>query len=92
MDWFAEDLRFAEDMDFFLRLLETGVDYVEDDQVAILYRRHQDNVTNDVHASQRGFIDALRRSLQRRRDQGIVGEVSDLFKARLSMEEQFKNE
>jgi hypothetical protein len=45
-----------------------------------------------VHASQRGFIDALRRSLQRRRDQGIVGEVSDLFKARLSMEEQFKNE
>lgn len=92
MDWFAEDLRFAEDMDFFLRLLETGVDYVEDDQVAILYRRHQDNVTNDVHASQRGFIDALRRSLQRRRNQGIVGEVSDLFKARLSMEEQFKNE
>ena len=92
MDWFAEDLRFAEDMDFFLRLLETGVDYVQDDQVVMLYRRHQDNVTNDVHASQRGFIDALRRSLQRRRDQGIVGELSGLFKARLSMEEQFRNE
>ena len=89
---FAEDLSFGEDMDFFLRLLEAGVEFVEDDQVAVMYRRHQENVTNNTQACRRGFIDALRRSLQRRREQGISGELSDLFKARLTTEEQFRNE
>jgi glycosyltransferase involved in cell wall biosynthesis len=88
---FAEDMAHAEDTDFFLRLLESGLPYASEDEVAVLYRRHNANVTNTTLDVRRGFADALRRSLARRRRGGGIGDVGEFFRQRGAVEERFGN-
>jgi glycosyltransferase involved in cell wall biosynthesis len=88
---FNEEMQHGEDTDFFLRLLEARTPYLLDDEVAILYRRHVTNMTNDIARTRRGFMDAIRRSLARRRESGIAADLGDLFKARGAAEEMFRN-
>lgn len=86
----AEDMRYAEDLDFYLRLLEANTGYLADDKVAVFYRRHGDNATNDGARTQAGFIDAIRRSLERRRASGTPVQLGDLFRARADAERSFQ--
>lgn len=85
----AEDMRYAEDCDFYLRLLEAETPYWLDDEVAVFYRRHGSNATNDVARTRLGFMDALRRSLARRRVSGASMQLGDLFRARADAERSF---
>ncbi len=66
---FDETVRYyADDTDFFLRLRESGlrIDYTE--QVALYYRLHGDNTSLKMPTARRMFfVEALKRSLDRRR-------------------------
>ena len=64
---FATDMTHGEDTDYLLRIFETGAGFVQHDDVALYYRRHADNVTNQTDLNRRGFARALMRSMQRRR-------------------------
>lgn len=87
---FDEEMQHGEDTDFFLRLLEAHVPYITETDVAVLYRRHETNMTNDIPATRRGFVDAIRRSLVRRRASGNTAEIGTLFKHRGAAEEVFR--
>jgi glycosyltransferase involved in cell wall biosynthesis len=89
---FNEEMQHGEDTDFFLRMLEAGINYIAEDELAVMYRRHSDNMTNDIAKTRRGFIDAIRRSLARRRASGTVADLGDLFKTRSEAEEAFRND
>lgn len=88
---FDEKMTQGEDTDFFMRLLEARTPYVLETSVAVLYRRHSTNMTNDTAQKRRGFVDALRKSLARRRATGGSMEIGDLFKERSSVEETFRH-
>lgn len=88
---FDEDMPNGEDIDLFLRMLETNTRYITEDEVAVMYRRHDANMTNDLPVIRRGFMDAIRKSLARRRKNGTTGELGDLFKTRGNAEELFTN-
>ncbi len=62
-----EDMQFAEDVDWFNRMRESGIAIKVLDSVAVLYRRHEGNMTRRQDPARRGFIDAVHRSLVRRR-------------------------
>jgi len=62
-----EDMRFAEDVDWFNRIRECGVPIRVLDSVAVLYRRHEGNMTRRQDHARKGFIEAVHRSLARRR-------------------------
>jgi glycosyltransferase involved in cell wall biosynthesis len=87
---FDEEMNHGEDTDFFLRLLEAQIPYVSEDEAAVLYRRHTGNMTNDVEKTRRGFVDAIRRSLVRRRASGAAAELGDLFRSRGNAEDTFR--
>ncbi len=88
---FDEEMPQGEDTDFFMRLIEGQPPYLLERDVAVLYRRHSANMTNDAAQVRRGFIDALRKSLMRRRAAGGSMEIGDLFKQRGMTEEAFRN-
>jgi glycosyltransferase involved in cell wall biosynthesis len=58
---FDEDLRFCEDTDYFLRLVESGYRMVACDVDALIYRRHRANATCDTAGSEDGVMQILRR-------------------------------
>jgi glycosyltransferase involved in cell wall biosynthesis len=88
---FAEDLPAAEDVDFYLRLLERHTPFVVEAEPAFLYRRHTTNMTNDVGLIRRCIADALRRSIARRRKAGGSMAIGNLFQSRSTAEEAFRN-
>jgi len=73
---FDESLGYGEDVDWFLRAREAGIDIGIRPDVTLLYRRHESNMTLDTERSNHYFLEALHKSLQRRRDRD--GQVSDL--------------
>lgn len=62
---FDENLRVSEDIDYFYRLRQTGIEIAVCDVDGLIYRRHAENVTND-QAAMKGFIFDLIRSHGRR--------------------------
>ncbi len=66
--FFNESLPQGEDLDWYLRLRESGlaVRYLE--EVTLYYRLHQAGLTRDKAAVQQGLARALKLSLERRRD------------------------
>lgn len=64
---FAEDMSHAEDVDFYNRLEEAGLRMERLPIEVCIYRRHKSNVTNDLAAARRGFMEMLRRKLMRAR-------------------------
>ena len=69
--------RFDDDVDWFLRAKELGVSIMTHPDVAVLYRRHESNLTNQRMTDQHYFLMALKRSIERRRRAGN-GNVSPL--------------
>ena len=67
---FDESLRHGEDWDWFTRARELSVPMYMSAEVTLTYRRHGNNMSRDLAASQGDFLKLLRNSLQRRREAG----------------------
>lgn len=67
---FDEEMKFGEDVDLFLRILEAGVKVWGHTDIVQLYRRHDQNVTLDTNRSNFYLLKAFKKSLDRRRKRG----------------------
>jgi glycosyltransferase involved in cell wall biosynthesis len=68
--FFDEALYYGEDTDWFMRAREIGVSMIILPEVTLFYRRHELNMTLDSATTDRYFIKALKKSLDRRRQAG----------------------
>jgi glycosyltransferase involved in cell wall biosynthesis len=84
-----EAFSFAEDVDLLLRLWESRAVLHFDEQVAIYYRRHDTNMTNDRQTVTRFVLRALHRSLTRRRQAGLTEPLPSIFARRTDAESAF---
>jgi glycosyltransferase involved in cell wall biosynthesis len=62
---FDEDMRFCEDTDYFLRLVEKNYRVMLCDIDALIYRRHANNATCDIAGSEDGVMKLIRRRRMR---------------------------
>jgi glycosyltransferase involved in cell wall biosynthesis len=67
IDGFDESLQFGEDMDYFLRLREMGMQISLCDVDGLIYRRHATNCTDNQLAVRKSVFDVMRRSIARAR-------------------------
>jgi glycosyltransferase involved in cell wall biosynthesis len=66
---FDPALRYGEDLDWFMRARDRNVSIVVLDQVFLLYRRHQSNMTRGTDPITLNVTKVLKKSLDRRRSQ-----------------------
>jgi glycosyltransferase involved in cell wall biosynthesis len=85
---FDETMRYSEDVDWFMRARESGAEIVTIDAVTLFYRQHEQNMTRGKSTSELNVLKALKRSLDRRREQ--MGFASALPAFKLSAEDQSK--
>jgi glycosyltransferase involved in cell wall biosynthesis len=64
---FDEDMRFGEDLNYHVRLAESGMKLVTCDHDALVYRRHARNVTNAAPPHNATLMNILARKLARSR-------------------------
>jgi glycosyltransferase involved in cell wall biosynthesis len=64
---FDETMRMSEDTDWFFRAREAGLDYRLLPDVTVLYRRHDGSMTHGLDAVGKGYLGAIKKSLDRRR-------------------------
>ena len=64
---FAETMFHGEDVDYYIRLVEAGMQVGLCEVDALVYRRHASNMTNDRQATTAGFFNILRRKIARTR-------------------------
>lgn len=74
-----ETMRYAEDVDFFLRLLEADARLLLEADVASHYRFHDENMVADVANTRRGYLGAYARSITRRRTAGRTRPLESFF-------------
>jgi glycosyltransferase involved in cell wall biosynthesis len=86
---FDETLEQSEDLDFFLRLAEANAVLLFEDEVASLYRRHDGNLTLNLHDLRKQMLAALHRSIARRRAAGRNGSLDAFFTRKFSFEVAF---
>lgn len=67
IDGFDESLRFGEDVDYFFRLQETGLQFAFCDTDGLIYRRHATNCTDNQQAVQNSVFDVIQRKMERTR-------------------------
>ena len=79
---FDPSLRYAEDLDWFMRARECGASIVVFDQVTMLYRVHETNMTRGMNLTSLNFFKALKKSLDRRREnnKGVADPLPDFPK------------
>ena len=65
---FDETMRYSEDVDWFMRAREGGAAIMTINEVTLLYRQHEQNMTRGKSTSELNVLKALKRSLDRRRD------------------------
>jgi len=75
---FEESLQFSEDFDWFNRVRELGIPILVTDDIALYYRRHDTNMTHSMDLVKLKTIQMLKRSLDRRREEGEVRELPKL--------------
>ncbi len=68
---FNEEIRLAEDHEWFLRAREAGAQMEIEAEVTLVYRHHGANTTHRMEAAQFGLNRVLLESLRRRRAQGL---------------------
>ena len=71
---FDEHLRFSEDVDWFMRARERGVRMATIEDVTLLYRIHDQNMTRDKALSNLNTFRVLKMSLDRRRRENGLAE------------------
>lgn len=86
--FFDEALYYGEDTDWFMRAREKGISILILPWVTLLYRRHEFNMTLDSATTDRYFIKALKKSLDRRRQEGggLVAPFPKINYPEISME------
>lgn len=84
-----ESLRHAEDVDFFLRLLEADARLILEAAVASHYRSHEGNMVGDVANTQRGYLGAYARSIARRRAAGRTRPLDSFFLRHIQTDVEF---
>jgi glycosyltransferase involved in cell wall biosynthesis len=67
--FFDESLSLSEDVDWFMRAWESQVNILVIQQVSLFYRKHFQNTTYGTTIQTNGFLNALKKSLDRRREQ-----------------------
>jgi glycosyltransferase involved in cell wall biosynthesis len=72
-------LRFCEDWDWFMRAKELDLSFLLHEEVTYFYRRHENNMTNDTETGFSFALKMLKKSLNRRREQGN-GQIHHLKK------------
>jgi glycosyltransferase involved in cell wall biosynthesis len=76
---FDETMRYSEDVDWFMRAREAGAAIVTIDAVTLLYRQHEENMTRGKSTSELNVLKALKRSLDRRREQtGVASSLPSI--------------
>jgi GT2 family glycosyltransferase len=70
---FDEDLKSNEDIDLQLRLTEAGMRSQLCDVDALIYRRHDANMTKDLALMRQGRFVMVRRKLARARARALTG-------------------
>jgi glycosyltransferase involved in cell wall biosynthesis len=86
---FDETLHYGEDVDFFFRIWEVEEPMHFDDELAILYRRHDTNMTNNHDEVRRWMLVCLQRSLARRRLTGARINIPEAMLRRGKVEAAF---
>ena len=71
---FNPALRLSEDVDWFMRARERGLNLQVVDAVTLWYRQHEDNVTRGKSIVDLRLLEVLHRSLERRRQDGGTAE------------------
>jgi glycosyltransferase involved in cell wall biosynthesis len=66
--FFDERLRLYEDIEYAMKLTNAGIRYAKCDVDALIYRRHDRNVTHDIARVREGLFDAVRLKLTRERE------------------------
>jgi GT2 family glycosyltransferase len=84
-----ETLAFAEDVDFFLRLLEADSPLILERDIACYYRSHPGQMTRDDHGKHQGYAAAYARSLARRRASGRTRPLEKFFPGRFEADTEF---
>jgi glycosyltransferase involved in cell wall biosynthesis len=75
---FDETMRYSEDVDWFMRAREGGVSIMTIDAVTLFYRQHDQNMTRGKSTAELNVLKALKRSLDRRREQtGIAAALPE---------------
>ena len=69
--FFGEDLRYGEDLDYYWRLVENGMQIALSEHYSLIYRRHPDNVTNSAPPRQLTIMKLLSRRAARNRDREL---------------------
>lgn len=64
---FDEQMRFSEDTDWFFRCREANLSYVVLPDVTVFYRRHAGSMTHGLDSVGKGYLGALKKSIDRRR-------------------------
>ena len=82
---FDETMRYSEDVDWFMRAREAGVAIVTIEAVTLFYRQHEQNMTRGKSTSELNVLKALKKSLDRRREQ--TGSAAALPSFKISAEE-----
>ena len=71
MGRFDEGQAYCEDIDWFMRAREIGLNFRIQREVMLRYYRHDDNMTNQVAMGNQALMQALKKSLIRRRLAGL---------------------
>lgn len=75
---FDESLNFSEDVDLFMRIREQGLNIVILATITLYYRLHEHNMTHDQTINNQYLVKALKKSLDRRRRQGNLADLTPL--------------
>jgi glycosyltransferase involved in cell wall biosynthesis len=78
--FFDETLRHCDDWDWFMRAKELGISMIVHEEVTRFYRRHGNNITNQIELGNHYMLRMLKQSLNRRRtkEDGPVTELPKL--------------
>jgi glycosyltransferase involved in cell wall biosynthesis len=87
----SEAFQSAEDLDFLLRLWEHRTALHYEGEIAVYYRRHDRNMTNNAAAIRRSTLRALHQSLVRRRQAGDSEPLPPIFVRLKEREEAFRD-
>ena len=80
--FFDETMRYSEDVDWFMRARESGAAIKTIDAVTLFYRQHEQNMTRGKSTSELNVLKALKRSLDRRREQTGSASALPTFRSR----------
>jgi glycosyltransferase involved in cell wall biosynthesis len=72
---FDESMQFSEDVDWFLRAREASLRITIVPEITLIYRLHATNMTRELDARDPGMLRVLKRSLDRRRDAEVDGDL-----------------